>query len=239
MKKWLSFGGFFLCLLMVPLHVQARAGGNYGGGGSDSTSTWNRSSSDEYYDDRREFDRPRIITGWRHNATGGGFGLLVAVIAIKRLLRRRRQNLLANQTDLPPTLAAAFETLFYEVEAAWTRNDLTSLHRLMGPGYYQYQRCIIIGFMIQRKFNELDSLHLISLRQLDNGPGRAINILVTAQARDYFRYANKSATFNQQAKDSAYIERFQEIWTVKWDAQHQLRCHQITAVQPDTDDNVR
>ncbi|MFC6181890.1 hypothetical protein [Lactiplantibacillus daowaiensis] len=232
MKKWGLVLILSLLFSLAPLTAYARAGGSTGGGGGSTggggTSTGGNSShyhdDDDYYHHRYTRSNPYMDI-----IIFGSFGMLIFVPKIRRGLQKQQVNRVhpQNTMPMPADLQAEFEPFFYQVETAWTHNDQATLQQLMVPRYFKKQRKILDGYTKKHKIDQLEGLVIIELAQvLTDSPSR-LQVVVTAQARDYFQYDNQSAAYNQNIYEQAYIERFTEVWELSRQADHRLVLKQI------------
>lgn len=211
-----------LLLSLTATPVSARAGGSVGSSSTTSSSTSSSNTDDDYY-------RGRGYNNYGHNrfslldfAFMGFFGFTF----LKSMKRRRQENYVLPETynELTPELNTQFEPFFYQVEDAWTKNDLGTLKTLMSPHYFAKQKRIINVYIRNNKVDHLDGLVIIDLQQVIDPPNNKTQVIVTAQARDYFQYSDKTEQYNQQLQDDTNIERFKEIWTLKIDGNQLQLC---------------
>ena len=216
--------------IMAPTTTFARAGGSMGGSSTGSSST--SSNSSDNYDNYRGY---RGYGGFGRNR----FSLVdAALIGFSGLSffhfyrRNRRENYKIPETydALTPELNTHFEPFFYKVEDAWTKNDLETLKTLMSPYYYAKQKRIINGYVRGHKVDHLDGLVIIDLEQVVTSSDEKVQVIVTAQARDYFQYDNKPESYNQQIREDTNIERFKEIWTLVWKDETNLQLCNIKTI---------
>lgn len=213
--------GLLFIFAMTPTIVSARAGGSMG---SSSTSSSSTSSSD--YNDNNYYGYRRYGGYGR-----GRFSLMdvffigvTGLLAFRSIKRKRQENYTLPETydELTPHVKEHFEPFFYRVEDAWTKNDLETLKTLMSPYYFGQQKRIINGYIRNHKVDHLEGLVIIDLQQVINPDHGDVQVIVTAQARDYFQYDNKTVEYNQQIQDDTNIERFKEIWTLTWQEGNRL-----------------
>ncbi|WP_126322031.1 TIM44-like domain-containing protein [Companilactobacillus musae] len=216
MKKIVLLTIFTLSFLFTisTTPVSARAGGSMGSGSTTSSSSSTNDNDNNYRGYRNYnsygYNRLSLIDFIFMGFVGFSF--------FKTIKRRRQNNFTVPKTydELHPKLKTAFEPFFYKVEDAWTKNDLETLNSLMSPHYYFKQKRIINSYIRNHKTDHLDSLVIVDLQQAITNIDEKIQVIVTAQARDYFQYDNKSAEYNQQIQEDTNIERFTEIWTLTW-----------------------
>ena len=89
---------------------------------------------------------------------------------------------------------------------------------------------IINGYIRGHKIDHLDGLVIIDLEQVVTSSDEKVQIIVTAQARDYFQYDNKPESYNQQIREDTNIERFKEIWTLVWKDETNLQLCNIKTI---------
>jgi len=211
-------------LLICPAVAFARAGGstggNGGGGGGTSTGggTTSNTHDNSYYDD---YNRHGYYG--RHSYSPVGMVIFggIIVLSFGQGFRRNRKRYRANRTNpdnvmsISSDVQAEFETLFYQVETAWTANDLQTLQSVMAPRYFRKQRRLLNRYVKQHKRDQLEGLVILELGQELTSVPDKLNIVVTAQARDYFQYDNQSVAYNQNVYNNTYIERFTEVWELR------------------------
>lgn len=219
---------FFLTISSTT--VLARAGGGMGSSsssGSNSTSNGNYDNYN-YYGNRgyNNYGRSRFPL---LDAALIGF---VGFSFFRFFKKNRQENFVLPETydELSPELNAKFEPFFYQVEDAWTKNDLDTLENLMTPRYFAKQKRIIMGYIREHKIDHLDGLVVVEVEQVVKPPSGKIQVIVTAQARDYFQYDNKSEQYNQQIQEDTNIERFSEIWTLSWKDGNKLQLVDIKII---------
>jgi len=209
--------------------VLARAGGSMGSSSTSTSSSYSSNDSNNYYRGYRGYN----------NYGYGRFSLInMALIGfvgfsfIKSIRNKRQNNYTLPETyaELTPQLNTSFEPFFYQVEDAWTKNDLRALNSLMSPHYFSKQKRIINTYIRNHKIDHLEGLVIIDLQQVADPPNGKVQIIVTAQARDYFQYDNKSVEYNQQIQEDTNIERFTEIWTMKFTDNAKLQLCDIRTI---------
>lgn len=232
MKKIVLLTIFTLSFLFtIPTtSVSARAGGSMG-----SSSTTNNSSSTNDNDNDNNYRGYRNYNNYGYNRLSLIDFIFMGFVGFsffKTIKRRRQNNFTVPETydELNPKLKTTFEPFFYNVEDAWTKNDLETLNSLMSPRYYVKQKKIINNYIRNHKVDCLDSLVIVDLEQIINDTDEKIQIIVTAQARDYFQYNNKSKKYNQQIQEDTNIERFKEIWTLTWKDKTNLQLCNIRPI---------
>ncbi len=207
-------------LLICPVVAFARAGGstsgnNSGGNGGTSTGAYTSNTYDNSYDDYNR--RGYYGRNYYSPIAMVVFGGIVVLSFVPVFLRTRKQyrfnrvhpnNVMSVSTDVQ----TEFETLFYQVETAWTTNDIQTLRGVMSSRYFRKQRRILRRYAKKHKRDQLEGLVILELGQERTKFSKKLKIVVTAQARDYFQYDNQSAAYNQNLYDNAYIERFTEVW---------------------------
>jgi len=215
-----------LLLALTSTPVFARAGGSMGSNGSSSSnSSTNTYNNDNYYRGYHNYNNYGINRLSLIDVVFTGF---IGFSLFQSIKRRRQTKKTPSETydQLTPKLNSSFEPFFYKVEDAWTKNDLETLKILMSPNYYAKQKRIINGYIRNHKIDQLDGLVIVELQQVVTAPDKKIQVIVTAQARDYFQFNDKSEDYNQQVQDDTNIERFTEIWTLKWQNEnHLLLCN--------------
>jgi len=208
----------------VPVVAFARAGGstsgnnNSGGNGGTSTGAYTSDTYDNSYDnyDRRGYYGRNYYSPIAMIVFGG-----IVVLSFVPVFRRTRKQYRFNRVhpdnviSVSADIQAEFETLFYQVETAWTTNDVQTLQGVMSPRYFRKQRRILRRYTKKHKRDQLEGLVILELGQARTRLSKKLKILVTAQARDYFQYDNQSAAYNQNLYDNAYIERFTEVWELR------------------------
>ena len=100
----------------------------------------------------------------------------------------------------------------------------------MSSYYYVKQKRIINGYIRDHKIDQLEGLVIVDLEQVITSPDEKIKVIVTAQARDYFQYNNRSDDYNRQIQEDAKIERFKEIWTLTWKDENNLQLCNIKVI---------
>lgn len=213
---------------LTPTIVLARAGGSMG---SSSTSSSNTGSSS--YDNDNYRYRGYNNYGRRSSPLMSAFFIgVTGFIIFQSFSRRRRENYTEPDTydELTPQVKEHFEPFFYKVEDAWTNNDLETLKTLMSPYYFVKQKRIINGYIRNHKVDQLEGLVIIELQQVVDPSHGNVQVIVTAQARDYFQYDNKTDEYNQQIQDDTNIERFKEIWTLSWQEGDRLQLDGIKVI---------
>lgn len=217
------------CLLLVsliclaPTATYARAGGASGGsGGSTASGSFGSSTSTttdrttNYYDGRRGYYGPRSFL---NNFVFAIFFIVSAFLMIIRKKRewlaRRHERTLARTVTIDDATRKRFEECFYQIEAAWTTNDLSLVAPLMTPRFQRQQQRILNRYRRQHKHNQLESLTIISEELILSDSPNVRKVLVTAQMRDYFTNDRLSDADNEKRREATYIERFSEIWEFK------------------------
>ncbi|MGQ2375001.1 TIM44-like domain-containing protein [Companilactobacillus zhachilii] len=218
-----------LLFFLTPTTTMARAGGSMGSSGSTTSSS---DTSDSGYDNYRGY---RGYNNYGNNRFSMMDVVIIGFIGFSFLTsvrRNRRKNFKLPETydELTPQLNDCFEPFFYQVEDAWTKNDLATLRELMSPFYFTKQKRIINGYIRQHKIDQLDGLVIIDLQQVVTSSDQKMQVIVTAQARDYFQYDNKTTEYNQQIQEDTNIERFQEIWTLTWKDETNLQLCNIKTI---------
>ncbi|CAJ1181801.1 hypothetical protein CPR19088_GLDEOEPO_01544 [Companilactobacillus paralimentarius] len=215
--------------IMVPTTTLARAGGSMG---SSSTSSSSSTGSDSYYDNYRGY-RGYNNFGYNRFTIGDivvtGFFVLFSVYSFKRN-RQKKYTPPETYDELTPQINTHFEPFFYQVEDAWTKNDLETLKTLMSPYYYAKQKKIINGYIRNHRIDKMDGLVIIDLQQVMTSSDEKVQVIVTAQARDYFQYDNKTDDYNNQIQEDTNIERFKEIWTLTWKDETNLQLCNIKTI---------
>lgn len=199
---------------MTPTIVSARAGGSMGSS-STSSSTGSSSYDDNNYGYRGGYNN----YGRRQSSLMDVFFIgVTGFLFFHSFKRNRQENYTLPETydELTPQVKEHFEPFFYKVEDAWVKNDLETLKTLMSPNYFSKQKRIINGYIREHKVDHLDGLVIVDLQQVVDPTRGEVQIIVTAQARDYFQYDNKTDEYNQQIQDDTNIERFKEVWTLNW-----------------------
>ncbi|VDG19758.1 hypothetical protein [Lactiplantibacillus mudanjiangensis] len=240
MKKWLLTSGMALLLLIfIPLSASARVGGSMGGSGGSTGSGHSTTSTGTYTNDRDDYYYGHRGYGYGGYGYGTGTGLSIVFFGFFGFLiirpgfrrwRERRQTAPTNTIELPSDFEATFEPFFYKMEEAWTKNDLTTLRTMMTSHYFAKQQRILRKYARKHKTDQLDGLVIVNLEQVLTDSDRQIEVVVTAQARDYFHYDNRSEAFNQRVYEAANIERFTEVWTLSQCNDGQLLLHHIRPV---------
>lgn len=215
MRKKLVMLVIACALFALPMTpVAARAGGATGGGHVSTGGTTSFGSS-------RSIGGPRMFFGRRRLLYGGPGALIAIGFVVWQIARYRRQTQASTEAktgDVYPIdadLAPEFEQLFYAVETAWSDNNVDALYPLMTAKCYGKQRAILDRWQREGKTNRLDSLAIVDTSQEVSDADHP-HVVVTAQARDYFQYANQPDTYNQQLKDDAMIQRFTEVWELAY-----------------------
>lgn len=213
MKKLLSL--IIICLLLffviTPTTVLARAGGSMGSSSSSTSSSDSGSSysdNNNYYYNNYGDNRSSLVVAIFIGAVG--------LVFIRSYRKKNRENYTLPETydELTPELKSNFKSFFYKLEDAWAKNDLNTLKTLMSSKYYSKQKRIINSYVRNHKRDQLDGLVIIDLQQIVDTPRNKIQIIVTAQACDYFFFEDETDQYNQQIQDDTNIERFEEIWTL-------------------------
>lgn len=225
LKKWVLRIGFstMLVLLVCPIMALARVGGSTGGNGSGgngetSTEPYLSNTYDRSYDD---YDRRGYYGRHDNSPIGLIIGSVIVVLSFVPVFGRTRRQYRFDRVHpdnvmlLSADIQAEFEPLFYQVEAAWTTNDLQTLQNVMAPRYFRKQRRILKRYAKQHKCAQLEGLVILELGQVRTKFSKQLKIVVTAQARDYFQYDNQSAAYNKNLYENAYIERFTEVWELR------------------------
>lgn len=214
--------------ILTPTTTFARAGGSMGSsstGSSGSTS----SDSNDYYDNYHGYggygrNRSSLVDAVLFGFSGLSF------FYFYRNNRRKNYKIPETYDELTPEVDTYFEPFFYKVEDAWTKNDLETLKALMSSRYFLKQKRIIDGYIREEKMDHLDGLVIINLEQVITPSNERVQVIVTAQACDYFQYNNKPDIYNQQLKDDTNFERFKEIWTLTWKNETELQLCNIKTI---------
>lgn len=217
--------GFILLLSLIclaPTATYARAGGASGGGGGSTSSgsvggsTNTTSTTTNNYYDRRGYYGPRSFL---NNFVFAIFFIISAFLMIIRKKRewlaRRHERALARTVTIDDATRERFEECFYQIEAAWTTNDLSLVAPLMTHHFQRQQQRILNRYQRQHKHNQLESLTIISEELILSDNPNVRKVLVTAQMRDYFTNDRLSDSDNEKRRETTYIERFSEIWEFK------------------------
>lgn len=130
-------------------------------------------------------------------------------------LARRHERALSRTVTIDDATRERFEECFYQIEAAWTTNDLSLVAPLMTPHFQRQQQRILNRYQRQHKHNQLESLTIISEELILSDNPNVRKVLVTAQMRDYFTNDRLSDEDNEKRREATYIERFSEIWEFK------------------------
>ncbi|MCI1986398.1 MAG: TIM44-like domain-containing protein [Lactobacillus sp.] len=220
MKKLILTIGLVVALFCAPsVTVAARAGGAVGGGGG------MHMGGGTSYGGGMHMGGGRMFVG-RHMLLGRGVWFGAPILAVVLViggwqLLKRRQNAQAAVPQksalypLEPQLAKAFEPLFYTIEEAWSQNDQETLAQYMTSRYFGRQKALLDRWQRAGRRNRLEDLALIDVQQEASDADHP-HVVVTAQARDYFDYPERSAEFNQAQHDDAMIERFTEVWELAY-----------------------
>ncbi|MGX4764172.1 TIM44-like domain-containing protein [Holzapfeliella sp. JNUCC 72] len=219
MKKILLLVSFItlVALILCPTQsstVSARAGGARGGGSHGSgrgggvghtTSTYYGGNRSYYDDNDNSSPNLKVIT-----VVGAGF----LSYGGYRFYRKKRNttNQPGNTLPIDSDFEKSFLDFFYQVEEAWSQTDTKTLSQLMTPQYFNKQKRIINNWRRLGKINRLDSLAIIDLKYEATKSANKKHVIVTAQARDWFEYPNKSKDYNLAKRENTYIERFAEVW---------------------------
>lgn len=144
MKKLIiSFILLLSLICLAPTATYARAGGASGGGGGStssgsfggSTSTTTDRTTNNYYG-RRGYYGPRSFL---NNLVFAIFFIISAFLMIIRKKRdwlaRRHERALSRTVTIDDATRERFEECFYQIEAAWTTNDLSLVAPLMTPHF--------------------------------------------------------------------------------------------------------
>ena len=223
MKKLIiSFILLLSLICLAPTATYARAGGASGGGGGStssgsfggSTSTTTDRTTNNYYG-RRGYYGPRSFL---NNLVFAIFFIVSAFLIIRKKrdwLARRHERALSRTVTIDDATRERFEECFYQIEAAWTTNDLSLVAPLMTPHFQRQQQRILNRYQRQHKHNQLESLTIISEELILSDNPNVRKVLVTAQMRDYFTNDRLSDEDNEKRREATYIERFSEIWEFK------------------------
>ena len=246
MKKYLiTLLLVMMIMISLPTAVFARAGGSSGGGGSSSGGSGGGTSSSQYYSNDNNYSGSAGYYN-RHGGYGyGGYGrrplsviiqvlffgfalifTLVRNISDQRQQRRQRAFNSTNTIPLDDSTQATFETLFYQVETAWSTNDLTAISNSLTPRFQRQQQRILNRYQRRHKRNILENITIVDARLILPEKTNLKRILVTAQMRDYFVDERQSDAANLHQQENTYIERFTEIWELQFD-NHQYKVKRI------------
>ncbi|MFB5174714.1 hypothetical protein ABRQ21_01050 [Latilactobacillus sakei] len=221
-KVIISFILLLSLICLAPTATYARAGGASGGGGGStssgsfggSTSTTTDRTTNNYYG-RRGYYGPRSFL---NNLVFAIFFIVSAFLIIRKKrdwLARRHERALSRTVTIDDATRERFEECFYQIEAAWTTNDLSLVAPLMTPHFQRQQQRILNRYQRQHKHNQLESLTIISEELILSDNPNVRKVLVTAQMRDYFTNDRLSDEDNEKRREATYIERFSEIWEFK------------------------
>jgi len=222
-KVIISFILLLSLICLAPTATYARAGGASGGGGGStssgsfggSTSTTTDRTTNNYYG-RRGYYGPRSFL---NNLVFAIFFIISAFLMIIRKKRdwlaRRHERALSRTVTIDDATRERFEECFYQIEAAWTTNDLSLVAPLITPHFQRQQQRILNRYQRQHKHNQLESLTIISEELILSDNPNVRKVLVTAQMRDYFTNDRLSDEDNEKRREATYIERFSEIWEFK------------------------
>lgn len=171
-----------------------------------------------------------ISTNARLNVAGalviGAAAIVVGGYELKR--QSGQQGMSHDILEIDPSLSEEFESLYYDVQDAWSENNQFRLSELMLPTFFDKRKLLLDQWQAAGKVNRYEGMIIVRLEQ-ERNVRNAPRVVVTAQGRSFFEYPERSAKYNREQYEQTLIRRFTEVWELNRDSSGQLRVAQIRA----------